>query len=97
MSFSDQLVHDKQRISIEARNIECIVNAIRDHGDHCTGETVEVRLAPTDWFELGWDEVMETPIVHSDDVQPGTFQVMCGRKLKHFQGVPFAVPFGAVD
>lgn len=63
--------------SSEAKNLEAIDAAIRQHRERCPGQLVEIRLNPFEVERLGWDDYLGIPIRPDDSLGTGRFRLIC--------------------
>lgn len=64
-------------MSLEAKMLENIVNALAHHDQSCPMPAQAILLSNFDHERFGWDEVKGVPVQISDDIQPERFRILC--------------------
>lgn len=60
-----------------AKNLEAIRNAIVQHNGNCPGQIVAILMHPVEVERLDFDEFNGIPIEEDENVQTGTFKLIC--------------------
>lgn len=76
-------------MTAEAKNLEAICAAMRQHDTNCPRPLVEVRMCGFEVERLGWDEIRGVPVVADADLGTGRFILVCEGDLP--------APAGRVD
>ncbi len=64
-------------MSLEAKMLENIVNALAHHDQTCPMPAKAILLSSFDHERFGWDEVKGVPVQASDGIQPERFRIQC--------------------
>lgn len=64
-------------IASEAKNLEAISNAIKQHDAACPSPAIEIRLNPYELDRLGWDTILGLPCKADPKIGTGRFRVIC--------------------
>ncbi|MBI4896838.1 MAG: hypothetical protein HY827_00535 [Actinobacteria bacterium] len=86
-------------MSLEAKMLENIVNALAHHDQTCPMPAKAILLSNFDHERFGWDDVKGVPVQASNDIQPERFRIQCDgsangieEALEEFVVTPREVP-----
>lgn len=63
----------------DAKNLEAIAHAIKEHNVTCSYPATAVRMNAFEVERLGWDSIMGIPVEPDPSLGTGTFRIECGK------------------